>query len=108
MMIREGIYENIKGGSVVAICILIFNGEWFHGQYREIYRGAVCDDILHNETDVCAGHTVWPTHGGASALPYTFFTAEGRDGPIGRRRETPYNLAIILVFISVRPLLSPT
>lgn len=71
----------------MAICILIFNGKWFHGQYREIYRGAVSDDILHNETNVCAGHTAWPTHGGVSALPYTFGTAEGRGGPTDREAE---------------------
>lgn len=85
----------------VAICILISNRERFHGQYREIYRDAVCDDILHNETDVCAGHTARPTHGGAPAPPRMLGTAGGRGGPADREAKgnIAYNLAIILVFI---------
>lgn len=64
-------------GLAVVVCILISNGQRFHGQYREIYRGAVCDDILHNETDVCAGHTAGPTHGGGpDATPYVWYPRE--------------------------------
>jgi hypothetical protein len=82
-----------REGLAVAICILISNGERFHGQYREIYRDAVCDDILHNETGVCAGHTAGPTHGGAPAPPHTFGTARrkgwpNRPGGGGKRRIT--------------------
>lgn len=85
MTIWEKIYENgmHQEGLAVTICILISNGERFHGQYREIYRDAVCDDILHNETGVCAG----PTHGGAPAPPHTFGTTGGRGGPTDREAE---------------------
>lgn len=52
-----------------AICILISTGERFHGRYREIYRAAVCDDILRVE----AGGSRWPTHGGAlDVTPYVW------------------------------------
>lgn len=71
----------------VTICILISNRERFHRQYREIYRSAICDDILHNETGVCAGHTARPTHGGAPAPPHTLGTAGGRGGPTDREAE---------------------
>jgi len=74
-------------GPAVVICILISNGQWFHGQYREIYRDKVCDDILHNETDVCSGYTAKPTHGGAPAPPHTFGTAGRRGGLTNREAE---------------------
>lgn len=68
----------------VAICILISTGERFHGQYREIYRGAVCDDIL----PACLrARTVGPTHGGAPTPPHTFGTVGGRGGSTDREAE---------------------
>lgn len=102
--------ERRRGNARAAICILIFAGERFHGQYREIYRAAVCDDILRVE----AGGWRGPTHGGPSTSPHTFGprgrgtgTGQASKGAAGHG-DAHHNLAIIPLFIPVRPLLSAT
>lgn len=70
--------QNRKGGGVgggkgyeASAYSYFFNrvSAQFHGQYREIYRAAVCDDILRVE----AGGWRGPTHGGAlDVTPYVW------------------------------------
>lgn len=81
----------------------------FHGQYREIYRAAVCDDILRVE----AGGWRGPTHGGAlDVTPYVWPPCKRDGGRRRRRRRASETCAITSLLFrylyQVRPLLSAT
>lgn len=74
----------------ILIFFLFFDRAQFHGQYREIYRAAVCDDILRVE----AGGWRGPTHGGAlDVTPYVWppwkRDGTGVEGGGGRARRAP-------------------
>lgn len=79
-----------KGGGRFLFFRLFFDRAQFHGQYREIYRAAVCDDILRVE----AGGWRGPTHGGAlDVTPYVWppwkRDGTGVEGGGGRARRAP-------------------